>query len=136
LNLLQFAASGAAEPSATSTEIVRCEFGNANPAGELLDDVPDELFRYSFSPSSTSTTHMPEKLTRVDSGGLCPFVQQAMYPMRHRNGSNVTSLSAQVHDRPMPFALLQVAEGQISELMATESTGQQECKQCPITFAL
>ena len=48
LNLLQFAAGGAAEPSATSTDIVRCEFGNANLGGELLDDMPDELFRYGF----------------------------------------------------------------------------------------
>jgi hypothetical protein len=42
LNLLQFAAGGAAEPGATSTAIVWCEFGNANLGGELLDDVPDE----------------------------------------------------------------------------------------------
>ena len=40
LNLLQFAAGGAAEPSATSPEIVRREFANANLGGELLDDVP------------------------------------------------------------------------------------------------
>jgi hypothetical protein len=39
LNLLQFAAGGAAEPSATSTEIVRREFANANLGGELLDDM-------------------------------------------------------------------------------------------------
>ena len=136
LNLLQFAAGSAAEPSATSTKIVRCEFGNANPGGELLDHVPDELFRYSFSPSSTGATHMPEKLTPVNSGRLCPFVQQAMHPIRDGNGSNVTGLSAQVHDRPMPFALLQVAESQRGELMATESAGQQEGKQRPITFAL
>ena len=41
LNLLQFTAGGAAEPSATSTEIMRCEFANANLGGELLDDVPN-----------------------------------------------------------------------------------------------
>jgi hypothetical protein len=41
LNLLLFAASGAAEPSTASTEIVRCEFGNASLGGELIDDVPD-----------------------------------------------------------------------------------------------
>ena len=36
----------------------------------------------------------------------------------------------------MPFALLHVAESQFGELMATESTCQQEGKQRPITFAL
>jgi hypothetical protein len=40
LNLLQFTAGGAAEPSATSTKIMRCEFGHADFGGELLDDVP------------------------------------------------------------------------------------------------
>jgi hypothetical protein len=110
LNLFQFSAGGAAESSATSTKIVRRQFGNANSGGELLDDVPDELFRYSLSPSSTGATHVPEKPACVNSGRLCPFGQHAMHPIRDGNSSNVTSLSAQVHDRPMPFALLQVAE--------------------------
>ena len=136
LNQLQFSAGGAAEPNTASTETVRCEFGNANLGGELLDDVPNQLFRYSFAPSSTGATHTPEELPRLNSGSLCPFVQQALYPIRDGNGSNVTSLSAQVHDCPMPFALLQVAESQLGKFMPTESTGQSEGKQRPITFAL
>ena len=40
LDLLQLPAGGAAEPSATSTKIMRCEFGHADFGGELLDDVP------------------------------------------------------------------------------------------------
>ena len=44
LNLLQFAAGGAAEPSATSTEIVRCEFAHAGLCGEFLNNMPDKLF--------------------------------------------------------------------------------------------
>ena len=136
LNLLQFASGSAAEPSATSPEIVRYEFVNANLNGELLDDMPDELFRYSLTPSSTGATHTPEKLPRVNSGGVCPVIQQVMHPIRDGNGSNVTSLSTQVHDCPMTFALLQMAESQLGELVATESTGQQQGKQCPITFAL
>jgi len=36
LNLLQFTAGGAAEPSATSTEIVRRDFANAALGGEFL----------------------------------------------------------------------------------------------------
>ena len=91
-----------------ATEIVRREFVNADLGGELLDDVPDELFRNSFSPRSTGATHMPEKLTRVNSGRLCPFVQQTMHPMRDGNGSNVTSLSAQVNYLPNA---LRAAEG-------------------------
>jgi hypothetical protein len=35
-------------------------------------------------------------------------------------GSDVTGLSAQVHNCQMPFALLQVAESQLGEFMPTE----------------
>jgi hypothetical protein len=36
----------------------------------------------------------------------------------------------------MPFALLDMAHGQTGELVPTESASEQECQQCPITFAL
>ena len=136
LNLLQFAAGGAAEPSATPTEIVRCESGDADLGREFLDDVPHGLLRYAFPPNSTRATHTPEKPPRFNSGRLCPFVQQAEHPLRDRNGSDVTGLSAQVDDRPMTFALLQMAEIQLRQLMAAESARQQNGKQRPITFAL
>jgi hypothetical protein len=47
-----------------------------------------------------------------------------------------TVFSPQVHDCPIPFALPQVAESQFGRFMPTDSTGQQEGKQRPITFAL
>jgi hypothetical protein len=75
LNLLWFPAGGAAEASATSTEIVRREFANTNLGGELLDDMPDELFRYSFTPNSTGATHAPQEAARINSGGRCPVIQ-------------------------------------------------------------
>jgi len=136
LNLFQFSAGGAAESSATSTKIVRRQFGNANSGGELLDDVPDELFRYSLSQSSTGATHVPEKPACVNSGRLCPFGQQAMHPIRDGNSSNVTSPSAQVHNCPMPFALLKMANGQHHQLVPPKPAGEQKCKKCPITFTL
>ena len=52
-----------------ATEIVRREFANANSGGELLDDMPDQLLRYSFAPNSTGAAHTPEKAARVNSGG-------------------------------------------------------------------
>ncbi|HEX8813207.1 MAG TPA: hypothetical protein VF742_14560, partial [Terracidiphilus sp.] len=48
----------------------------------------------------------------------------------------MTTLSAQVHDCPMPFALLEMAHGQAGELVPTESAREQEGQQCPITLAL
>jgi hypothetical protein len=61
LNLLQFAAGGAAEASATSSEIMRREFTNANLDGERFDDVPDQLFRHGLAPNSACTAHAAEK---------------------------------------------------------------------------
>ena len=119
-----------------SAKIVGCKFADANFGGELLHDMPDELFRYSFAPNSTCATHPPEKAARANSGGPCPVIQQTLQPIRDGNGSNVTTLSAQVHDRPVPFALLKVAHGQAGELVPTESAREQEGEKCPITLAL
>src|ERR1700754_1413669 len=83
LNLLQFAAGGATEPSATSTEIVRRELANTNLGGELLDDVPDELFRHSFAPNLPGAAYTPKEITGIDSGRRRPVIQQPGYPFRN-----------------------------------------------------
>jgi len=41
------------------------------------------------------------------------------------NGSNVTSLPAQVYNCPMPFALLKMATSQGREFVAPKSAGEQ-----------
>jgi hypothetical protein len=105
LNMLQFAASGTTEASATPTEVVGRKFADADLGGEFLHDMPDELFRYRFAPNSACATHPPEKAARGNSCNPCPVIQKAMHPIRDGNGPNVTTLSAQVHDCPMLFAL-------------------------------
>jgi hypothetical protein len=75
LNLLQLAARGAAEARATSPEIMRREFADANLSGEFLDDVPDQFFRYSFTPNSARAAHPPEKAAHVNYGGGRPVIQ-------------------------------------------------------------
>ena len=106
LNLLQLAARGSTKPAAASTEIMRRELADADLGSELLDDVPDEFFRHPFAPNFASTTHAAEEAASGDSGGLRPLVKQTLHPIRNRNGSNVPSLPAKVHDCPMSFALL------------------------------
>src|SRR2546430_7196207 len=59
-----------------------------------------------------------------------------MHPIRDRDGSDVTSLSAQVNDSPMSFTLLKVADSEAGEFTMMESACEQHGKQCPITFAL
>ena len=76
LNLLQFAAGGAAEPSTTSTEIVRCEFANADLGGELLDDMPDELFSDSFALPEPWSEQVPgrrlKQISQTEAFARCP----------------------------------------------------------------
>ena len=86
--------------------------------------MPDELFSYSFAPNSTRATHAPEKAAPANPGGFCPVIQQAMHPLRDRNRSNVTSLSAQINYCPMSFPLLKVADSQASEFMAAKAAGE------------
>jgi len=56
LNLFQFAASGTAEASAISAEIVRRKFAHASLGSKFLDEIPDELFSHPFAPNATSAT--------------------------------------------------------------------------------
>jgi len=69
-----------------------------------------------------------------NSSGSCPLVQQTLHPIQDGNGSNVTSLPAQIHDCPMPFALLEMANRQAGEFVATEPASKKYGKQCPISF--
>ena len=74
LDLLQLAASGAAKPSATSAEVMRRELADPNLTGERLDDMPDQLFRYGFAPSSASAAHAAENAALVSIGSRFPVI--------------------------------------------------------------
>lgn len=75
LNLFQLAPSGAAEAGTTSPEIMGREPADANLIGELLDDVPDQLFRHSFAPDPASAAESAKKTPHGNSGGRCPGIQ-------------------------------------------------------------
>jgi hypothetical protein len=61
LNLLQLAAGGTAEASATSAEVVGRKFADANLGRQTPSRYARRAFRYSFTPSSTCATHPPGK---------------------------------------------------------------------------
>src|SRR5215475_6014662 len=112
------------------------EFANANLGGELLDDVPDQLFRHSFAPNLAGAAYTPKETTGLDSSRRRPVIQKPGHPVRNWDGSNVTSLPAEVHNCPMPLALLKMANGQHRQLMPPKPAGEQKCKKRPITFTL
>jgi hypothetical protein len=111
------------------------EFGNANLGCEFLDDAPYGLLRYALPPSSTRATHAPKKRSASIPAALSIRPpDHTPKPGREWFGRDRPFRS--VHDCAMPFALLQVAESQLGELMATESAGQRDRKQRPLTFTL
>jgi hypothetical protein len=72
--------------------------------------VPYQLFGHTFAPNRAGAAHTPEDY-RPRFQPPRSSLSKAGYPIRHGDGSNVTSLPAEVHNRPVPFALLKVADG-------------------------
>jgi hypothetical protein len=68
--------------------------------------------------------------------GLHPLVQLAVNPIRHGNRSDVTAHSAQIHDCPVPLALLQVINSQLGRLVTPQSTSKPEGEQRTVAFSL
>ena len=124
LYLLQLATAGAAEASTTSTKVMRRELANASFGGKLLDDVPDQLFRHRFTPDPSGAAHTAEEAAGANPCNCRPVVHKTMHPIRNGDGSNVTSFTAQVNDRPVPFALLKVPYSQLGEFVAAKSAGE------------
>ena len=73
---------------------------------------------FSVIPSTQASLpcDYPEQSAPINRGCNQPLVQLVAYPVRHRNSSDVTSLTNQIHNRPVLFALLKV-----SNLKATAS---------------
>jgi hypothetical protein len=129
LNLLQFAARSTAEPSAGPAQVVRYEFADANLCPELLDHVPDKLFSETIAPRSAGAAQAAEELPGINTRGHYPRAQLAVDPVRHGNRPDVAGLPAQVHNRPMSLALLQMINSQLGYLLTPKSASKQEAEQ-------
>jgi len=108
LDLLQFAASGAAESGTASAEVMRREFADPSLFRELLNDVPGKLLGHPVSPSLAGTAHTTKHLSRPESCSFDPRAKFAIDPVWDRRRSNVATLAAEAYDRPMSFPLLKV----------------------------
>jgi hypothetical protein len=119
LDLLQFAAGSAAEPSAGPAQVVRGEFAlTSSPQG-----LPAPLTQRKPFPVSMCAA-------------IIHFVQLVVDPIRHGNRSDVTALTAQIHYCLVSFALLQAVNGQLGRLVTPQPTSEQEGEQRTITFSL
>jgi hypothetical protein len=122
LDLIQFAASIPTEPGTGSSQIVWCKGQDANFRSGRLHHVPNSLFADAVSENAARSADTPKHLSTIDRGGAEPAQKLRVHPIRHRNRSNMTSLTDKVHDGPMFLSLLQILDSETGSLMASQPT--------------
>ncbi len=102
----------------------------------LLDDMPHDSLCHAIAPRSSSSANAPKDSSAHDSRRHEPVVKGLLYPVRNRNGPNMTTLPDQVHNGPMVFALLEEVKGQFGEFPTTQPAAQQngEERSIALTF--
>ena len=120
------------EFGASAPEIVWREMVHLYPLSASSDDIPDHIFGYSLTPSSSMAAHGSE-----DSAGsyvcrLPPSIDCVLDPRRHRNCADMTTLAHQIHDGPMSLPDLQVLNCKCRELGAAQSATDKHGNHCNV----
>src|SRR5271167_5078471 len=136
LNLLEFATRSMTEPRTRSPEKVRREPLDARFASVLANHVPDCLLRQSVTPGLPILVNPSKQPAGAQVGGLKPFIEQCLYPARHRYCPGVASFALQVDDGPVVFTLVDVAEIQVHRLVSSKAAGEQDRQERSVPFAL
>ena len=103
-----------------------CEARHSDFRAEFLDNVPSELFGDPASPGFAGAAYATEYPPTLDSRGFYPRAEFAINPVWNRHRPDVAALAAQVNDRPMSLALLEVINGQLGHLVTPEPTREQD----------
>jgi hypothetical protein len=88
--------------------------------------MPGKLLGDPVSPGFASATYATEHSPTIDSRSFHPRAELAIDPVWNRHRPDVTALAAQVNDRPMSLALLEVINGQLGHLVTPEPTRKQD----------
>jgi hypothetical protein len=113
-----------AEFGARSAQVVRPKPCDAHFLRILPYNVPDDTFCRAVTPTFSGSADTSEYFPVRDSGRRNPEIDRHLYPIRHRNGSNMAGFPDQINDRPMFLALLQVRECQICQFATPETTAK------------
>jgi len=111
-------------------EIVRCEFTSANVGGELLDDVPDQLFRQSFARDPACAAHTAKETNGSDTSCRGQLFKRPVT----QSGTGMFErdrLPAEVHNCPVPFALLKDGRRSAQRARAAEARRRAEGQEAP-----
>src|ERR1019366_3186736 len=98
LDLLEFAAGGAAEFGAGAAGIVRGELGLADSGAVAPDHLPDGVLADPAREHPAALVHGTKDRTGLDAGTLEPVIEQQLDPGRHGHGAQALALTGQVRN--------------------------------------
>jgi hypothetical protein len=104
-----------------ASPIVRRQLRHSNALRGFLHDVPNCLHRHPIAPYPAYLVDPAEHSSSINSGRREPILEFGSYPIGNRNRSDVASLTNQIHNCPMLFALLEMIQGQSYALMPPQS---------------
>ena len=96
------------EPSTGPSQIVRRQLRQSDASCGFLHNVPNRLYGHPVSPRSSYFVDPAEQSSSINGGRREPIVQFGSHPIRNRNCPNVASLTNQINNGPMLFALLEM----------------------------
>jgi hypothetical protein len=76
--------------------------------------VPDYFLRHLGSPYRAVAADTSENAPPCETGRIWPVIDGLLHPARHGDGAHMPSLSDQVHDGPMVFAVLKAIKREIA----------------------
>src|SRR3954467_14006572 len=112
LNLIQFATRSVAQPSAGTTQIMRCQCDDAGNPCRFSDDLPDRFLSDALSPCLADLIYPAEQFSSMNSSRTQPIAELALHPIGNGNSSNMTTLAYQIYDCPVLLTLLKMIESQ------------------------
>jgi hypothetical protein len=84
--------------------------------------VPNRLYCHPISPCPSYLVDPAEQSSSINGGRGELIVQFGSYPIGNWHRSNVTSLTNQINNGPMLFALLEMIQGQSHGFMSPQAT--------------
>jgi hypothetical protein len=132
LDLLEFAAGGAAELGAGAPGVVRGELRLADFGAVAPDHLPDGVFADPAREHLAALVHGTKDRTGLDLRALEPGIEQQLDPGRHGHGPQALAFARQVRNRPACIAQLNVADIERDQLGAPQPATEQEAEQRPV----
>jgi hypothetical protein len=134
LNLLQLTTAVVAQLRAGPPQVVRCNVLQACSLAAASDDVPNHILRDTFAPHLSRPGDGSEDSSLCDPRRHHPLIERRLNPRWNRHGTNVATLTYQVHDGPMTLAHLDLVQLQADQLGSAKTTTKQHRQHGKVSF--